>query len=145
RRAGPLPRRGRRRRPAPDPPDDHRPDPPDGPRAAARPRGGTPVTATTSTPVGVFARLTGQEAVAEELLRAARDPASMTHAWLFTGPAGSGRARAARAFAAARQCESGPAEGGPGCGRCQACQTVLAGSHPDLVVESTTGTFILVG
>ena len=103
------------------------------------------MTATTSTPVGVFARLTGQEAVAEELLRAARDPASMTHAWLFTGPPGSGRSLAARAFAAALQCESGPAEGGPGCGRCQACQTVLAGSHPDLVVESTTGTFILVG
>ncbi|MDT4911236.1 MAG: polymerase subunit delta, partial [Pseudonocardiales bacterium] len=30
---------------------------------------------------------------------------SMTHAWLFTGPPGSGRSVAARAFAAALQCE----------------------------------------
>ena len=34
----------------------------------------------------------------------------MTHAWLFTGPPGSGRSTAARAFAAALQCERG------GCG-----------------------------
>ena len=32
------------------------------------------------------------------------DPAAMTHAWLFTGPPGSGRSVAARAFAAALQC-----------------------------------------
>ena len=36
----------------------------------------------------------------------------MTHAWLFTGPPGSGRSVAARAFAAALQCAHG------GCGDC---------------------------
>ena len=52
----------------------------------------------------------------------------MTHAWLFTGPAGSGRSVAARAFAAAVQCDREP----PGCGTCASCHSVLAGSHPDV-------------
>ncbi len=55
---------------------------------------------------------------------------SMTHAWLFTGPPGSGRSVAARAFAAALQCTEPPA--GQGCGQCQDCRTVLAGTHPDV-------------
>ena len=50
----------------------------------------------------------------------------MTHAWLFTGPPGSGRSVAARAFAAALQCDQG------GCGECAACRTVLAGTHADV-------------
>ena len=32
----------------------------------------------------------------------------MSHAWLFTGPPGSGRSNAAVAFAAALQCEQAP-------------------------------------
>ncbi len=52
----------------------------------------------------------------------------MTHAWLFTGPAGSGRSVAARALAAALQCERTPA----GCGECTACHTVRTRSHPDV-------------
>lgn len=53
---------------------------------------------------------------------------AMTHAWLFTGPAGSGRSVAARALAAALQCEREPA----GCGECPACHTVATRSHPDV-------------
>ncbi len=53
---------------------------------------------------------------------------SMTHAWLFTGPPGSGRSVAARAFAAALQCE----RGGVGCGECKGCHTVAARTHPDV-------------
>jgi DNA polymerase III subunit delta' len=56
------------------------------------------------------------------------DGHGMTHAWLFTGPPGSGRSNAALAFAAALQCEQG------GCGTCRACQTALAGSHSDVSV-----------
>jgi DNA polymerase-3 subunit delta' len=52
--------------------------------------------------------------------------AGMTHAWLFTGPPGSGRSVAARAFAAALQCPAG------GCGRCAQCHTVRAGTHGDV-------------
>ncbi|MGH8861092.1 MAG: DNA polymerase III subunit delta', partial [Jatrophihabitantaceae bacterium] len=53
---------------------------------------------------------------------------AMTHAWLFTGPAGSGRSVAARALAAALQCERRPV----GCGECGACHTVATRSHPDV-------------
>ncbi len=56
-------------------------------------------------------------------------PGLMTHAWLFTGPPGSGRSVAARAFAAALECERA---GQLGCGECSACRTVLAGTHPDV-------------
>jgi DNA polymerase-3 subunit delta' len=58
----------------------------------------------------------------------------MTHAWLFTGPPGSGRSTAARAFAAALQCTDAHA---PGCGRCQDCHTALAGTHPDVTLVAT--------
>ncbi len=68
-------------------------------------------------------------------LRAAAEGHGMTHAWLFTGPPGSGRSNAAVAFAAALQCERGPSE--PGCGECHACHTVLAGSHADVDVIRT--------
>jgi DNA polymerase III subunit delta' len=57
--------------------------------------------------------------------------AGMTHAWLFTGPPGSGRSTAAKAFAAALQCRDG------GCGHCKDCHTVLAGSHADVELVST--------
>jgi len=59
----------------------------------------------------------------------------MSHAWLFTGPPGSGRSNAAVAFAAALQCEQGDERSG--CGACHACRTVLAGSHPDVSVTRT--------
>jgi len=75
---------------------------------------------------GVWADVVGQDRAVDELSTAATDPAAMTHAWLFTGPPGSGRSVAARAFAAALQCPE------HGCGHCQACRTVLAGTHPDV-------------
>lgn len=82
---------------------------------------------------GVFDRLVGQSAVEAELTAAAESArsgaAGMTHAWLFTGPPGSGRSVAALCFAAALQCES---PGVPGCGRCQACTTTMAGTHGDV-------------
>ncbi|MEU1667354.1 DNA polymerase III subunit delta' [Streptomyces sparsogenes] len=63
----------------------------------------------------------------------------MTHAWLFTGPPGSGRAAAARAFAAALQCVSPDRAlgGAPGCGFCEGCHTTLIGTHADVEVVRT--------
>ena len=81
--------------------------------------------------MSVWAEVVGQPAAVETLRRAAADPRSMTHAWLFTGPPGSGRSVAARAFAAALQCADG------GCGACHQCTTTLAGTHPDLTVVAT--------
>lgn len=54
---------------------------------------------------------------------------TMTHAWLVTGPPGSGRSIAALCFAAALQCT---ADGVPGCGECRACTTTMAGTHADV-------------
>lgn len=73
-----------------------------------------------------------QEAV--EVLRRAAEPGSggLAHAWLFTGPPGSGRSVAARAFAAALLCETGT-----GCGACHACRTAVQGTHADLRVVAT--------
>lgn len=59
----------------------------------------------------------------------AAETGSMTHAWLITGPPGSGRSVAALCFAAALQCI---ADGVPGCGRCRACTTTMAGTHADV-------------
>lgn len=90
----------------------------------------------------VFDQLVGQAAVIEQLRRAAAHAEdAMTHAWLFTGQPGSGRSVAARAFAAALQCDR---TADPGCGKCPSCHTVLVGSHPDLLVVATSETFIRV-
>ena len=89
---------------------------------------------------GVFSRLVGQHLVEEELLAAATaargdmshsglTAGGMTHAWLITGPPGSGRSIAAVCFAAALQCTS---EGQPGCGECRSCTTTMAGTHADV-------------
>ncbi|MGK5628038.1 DNA polymerase III subunit delta' [Streptomyces sp. URMC 123] len=116
--------------------------------------------------MAVWDDLVGQDRVTEQLAAAARDadalvtadeaagqapsgaddappeaPASskMTHAWLFTGPPGSGRSTAARAFAAALQCVSPDRAlgGAPGCGFCDGCHTALIGTHADVEVVRT--------
>ncbi|MFJ2771203.1 DNA polymerase III subunit delta' [Streptomyces sp. NPDC087300] len=105
--------------------------------------------------MSVWDDLVGQERVSEQLGAAARDAdalvtavaaaapqpesSKMTHAWLFTGPPGSGRATAARAFAAALQCTSPDRAlgGAPGCGFCDGCHTSLVGTHADVEVVRT--------
>jgi len=82
--------------------------------------------------MSVWKALVGQEPLVE-VLQHAVTPAGMTHGWLFTGPPGSGRSTAARAFAAAVQCDRG------GCAECDACRQVLVGSHPDVTVVDTQG------
>lgn len=84
----------------------------------------------------VFTDLVGQDEAVETLRAAAAAAngivtgtggAGMTHAWIFTGPPGSGRSVAARAFAAALQCATGT-----GCGECPGCHTTRAGTHADV-------------
>jgi DNA polymerase-3 subunit delta' len=57
----------------------------------------------------------------------------MTHAWLITGPPGSGRSVAAAAFAAALQCPE------QGCGTCPECREVANLTHPDVLQVRTEG------
>ncbi|MGB8649950.1 MAG: DNA polymerase III subunit delta' [Mycobacteriales bacterium] len=87
--------------------------------------------------MSVFADLVGQEAVVAQL-QAAADGSGMTHAWLFTGPPGSGRSVAARAFAAALQCPD------HGCGHCEDCHQALGGTHPDVAVIVPEGLHLLI-
>lgn len=86
----------------------------------------------TTVTASVWDTLVGQRRAIESL-RAAVSGQAMSHAFLFTGPPGSGRSNAAIAFAAALQCEEDP----PGCGTCHSCHTVLAGSHADVTVVRT--------
>ena len=121
---------------------------------------------------GVYADMAGQDTVVAQLQKAARAGArvqagepvtagGMTHAWLFTGPPGSGRSVAARSFAAALLCPDGgcgsppggsggsvsPGHAPPGgSGRgvppgqhCAACRQVRAGTHADLMVVRPDG------
>jgi len=88
--------------------------------------------------VTVWDDLIGQPDAVETLSRAVTDPAAMTHGWLFTGPPGSGRSVAARAFAAALECPRG------GCGTCRECRTALDGTHADVTIVATEGLSIKV-
>jgi DNA polymerase-3 subunit delta' len=63
---------------------------------------------------------------------------AMTHAWLFTGPPGSGRSNAAIAFAAALVCKDG------GCSMCVDCMSTITGSHADVELIKTEGLSIKI-
>lgn len=86
----------------------------------------------------VWDDVVGQEHAVAALQSAVANPTAMTHAWLVTGPPGSGRSVAARAFAAALQCLQG------GCGVCQACTTTMAGTHPDVTLLATEKVVIAI-
>lgn len=94
--------------------------------------------------MSVWDEVVGQAAAVAALREAAAQPSAMTHAWLITGPPGSGRSVAARAFAAALQCRAAETGGEPGCGRCHDCTTALAGSHADVTVIATEKVIIKV-
>ncbi|MGH3520826.1 MAG: DNA polymerase III subunit delta' [Haloechinothrix sp.] len=87
----------------------------------------------------VWSQLVGQEPAIETLSAAVSDPDAMTHAWLFTGPPGSGRSVAARTFAAALQCGERH-----GCAECAGCRTALAGTHADVHLVVPEGLSISV-
>lgn len=88
--------------------------------------------------MSVWDEVIGQDEAVATLRRAVADPGAMTHGWLLTGPPGSGRSVAARAFAAALQCPTG------GCATCRECRTALEGSHADVTVLATEGLSIRV-
>ncbi|CAM3604620.1 DNA polymerase III subunit delta' [Occultella aeris] len=81
--------------------------------------------------MSVWDALVGQPEAVAVLSEAVRRPEAMTHAWLITGPPGSGRSVAARAFAAALQ---DPADVD---GTSHETQTALAGTHADVTVLAT--------
>ncbi len=92
--------------------------------------------------MSVWVDLQGQDSVVAQLRRAAQS-SSPTHAWLLTGPPGSGRSNAALAFAAALVCER-PELAARGCGVCKACHTTLAGTNADVTFIATEKTTITI-
>ena len=70
--------------------------------------------------------------------RSGEDSQEMTHAWLFTGPPGSGRSSAAVAFASALICSN------DGCGTCVNCRAAKAGTHADVEIIRTEGLSIKI-
>lgn len=78
----------------------------------------------------------GQDAAVETLRTAVADPAAMSHAWLITGPPGSGRSTLATAFAASLIAEHPDDE--------QTMRQVLAGTHPDVTVLRTEKVIISI-
>ena len=92
----------------------------------------------------VFDDLVGQEpavAILQGAVAAARtgeETQEMTHAWIFTGPPGSGRSSAAVAFAQALVCPQG------GCGTCNECRSTKSSAHPDVEIISTEGLSIKI-
>ena len=88
--------------------------------------------------MSVWRDVIGQDTAVATLQRAVTDTTAMTHAWLLTGPPGSGRSVAARAFAAALECPQ------HGCGECRECRTAVDGTHADVDVVATEGLSIKV-
>jgi DNA polymerase-3 subunit delta' len=94
--------------------------------------------------VSVYDELIGQTHIVETLTAAVNAAASgeesqeMTHAWIFTGPPGSGRSSAAVAFAQALVCKEN------GCGKCNECLTAKSGAHPDVEILKSEGLSIKI-
>ena len=95
--------------------------------------------------MSVFSSLIDQAEVIKALkdaVLASRNDADktqgMTHAWLFTGPPGSGRSNAAIAFAAALVCKDS------GCSKCNDCMSTITGSHADVELIKTEGLSIKI-
>jgi DNA polymerase-3 subunit delta' len=94
--------------------------------------------------MSVYENLVGQDHItailkaAVEASRTGVESQEMTHAWVFTGPPGSGRSSAAVAFAQALVCPN------QGCGACNECRSAFNGSHPDVEIIRTEGLSIKV-
>ncbi len=92
----------------------------------------------------VFDDLVGQEdavAILQGASLAARNgdqSQEMTHAWIFTGPPGSGRSSAAIAFAQSLICPQG------GCATCNECRSAKTHAHPDVEIMTTEGLSIKI-
>ncbi|MFJ3472664.1 DNA polymerase III subunit delta' [Microbacterium maritypicum] len=83
-----------------------------------------------------WADVWGQDAAVDTLRAAASDPSALSHAWLITGPPGSGRSTLAYAFAAALIADRPDDE--------NAMRQVLAGTHPDVTALRTDKVIITI-
>ena len=99
------------------------------PREAAVSDSGTDSAATDSIVTGATVAGAASDSALSQEVR----PGALSHAWLITGPPGSGRSVAARCLAAALQCTGEPI----GCGMCPGCHTTMQGTNPDVQQYAT--------
>ena len=85
--------------------------------------------------------LAGNAALKEQL-SAQEKGRGLSHAYLISGPAGSGKRTLARLLAAAMVCTGA---GEKPCGGCAACRKVFGGIHPDVIQVGADGKDISVG
>ncbi|HEL9636809.1 TPA: DNA polymerase III subunit gamma/tau [Streptococcus suis] len=77
-----------------------------------------------------FGEMVGQEVVATTLKQAI-EQGKISHAYLFSGPRGTGKTSAAKIFAKAMNCPNQVA--GEPCNDCYICQTITEGSLEDVI------------
>ena len=78
-----------------------------------------------------FEEILGQEHVSNTLSNAIRE-GRVAHAYLFTGPRGTGKTSTARILAKALNCENGGPTPTP-CGKCNSCVSIEEGSSMDVI------------
>lgn len=86
-------------------------------------------------------QLAGNEALKRQLSAQAKGR-GLSHAYLISGPAGSGKRTLSRLLAAAMVCTG---EGEAPCGICPGCKKALGGIHPDIMVLGEEDKEITVG
>ena len=77
-----------------------------------------------------FSQLVGQDVIARTLKQAVEQD-KISHAYLFSGPRGTGKTSVAKIFAKAMNCPN--QKGGEPCNNCYICQAVTEGSLEDVI------------
>jgi DNA polymerase-3 subunit delta' len=87
-----------------------------------------------------FGKMIGQNLTVTALKRSLQT-GKLTHAYLFSGPAGSGKKTMASLFIKGLNCKNG---GERPCNSCLPCQKINSGNHPDIYVLKPQGSFLKI-